>query len=176
MARGQALGLIIVALILGFIVGFKSGQKSALDKHKESFTAAPMPPEALQQAKDSPMRTQSAEQEAAAPAERSVTESSSAQKASAALPRLVELGSTTCMACKEMKPILEALQQELKGKLIVEIIDIYEHPEAADKYQIQLIPTQIFFDAQGKEIYRHEGFMPKEEILAQLQKMGVPVK
>lgn len=175
MARGQALGLIIVALILGFIVGFKSGQKSALDKHRASFTTASMPPEALQQAKDSPMKAQSAAQETAAPAESSVKESSAAQKASA-LPRLVELGSTTCMACKEMKPILEALQQELKGKLIVEIIDIYEHPEAADKYQIQLIPTQIFFDAQGKEIYRHEGFMPKEEILAQLQKMGVPVK
>jgi len=175
MARGQALGLILVALILGFVLGFKSGQKSALDKNRGAFTTDSMPAEALQQAKDSPMEAQPKDHGEAASPERSIKESSSAPKASA-LPRLVELGSTTCMACKEMKPILEALKQELKGKLSVEIIDINETPEAADQYHIQLIPTQIFFDAQGNEVYRHEGFMPKEEILAQLQKMGVPVK
>ena len=54
-------------------------------------------------------------------------------------------------------------------------IDIGEQPDLAEEYGIQLIPTQIFIDAHGKEIDRHEGFMPREDIVAKLAEMGVEV-
>lgn len=90
-----------------------------------------------------------------------------------ALPRLVDLGSTTCIPCKRMAPILEELKVELQGKVEVEFIDIAQNPQAADKYAINVIPTQIFLDQSGQEAFRHEGFYPKADILAQLEKMGV---
>ena len=96
--------------------------------------------------------------------------------AQANLPRLVDLGSTTCTSCKRMAPILQELKAELQGKVNVEFIDVAVKTEAADQYGIRAIPTQIFFDAAGKEVARHEGFMPREDLLAQLEKMGVAVK
>ncbi|MFC1983873.1 thioredoxin family protein [Chloroflexota bacterium] len=88
-------------------------------------------------------------------------------------PTLAEFGSSTCIPCKEMKPILEELAKEYKEKLNVVIVEVYDHMDLTRQYQIMTIPTQIFFDSNGKEIARHIGFWAKEEIIAQLKKMGI---
>lgn len=85
----------------------------------------------------------------------------------------MDLGRGTCKACKMMSPILQELQEEYKGRAIIKIIDIRYDPEPARVYNIRLIPTQIFFDATGKEIYRHEGFMDKISIEQKLKEIGV---
>jgi len=89
------------------------------------------------------------------------------------LPMLVDLGKGTCIPCKKMKPILEELQAEYQGKAIVRVIDLRDEPKEAGRYGIRLIPTQIFFDAEGKEVFRHEGFMDKQSIKAKFAEMGV---
>jgi thioredoxin 1 len=89
------------------------------------------------------------------------------------MPMLVDLGKGTCIPCKKMKPILDTLKVEYQGKAIVRIIDLRDEPKEASKYGIRLIPTQIFFDAEGKEIYRHEGFLDKQTIKAKFAEMGV---
>ena len=91
----------------------------------------------------------------------------------AGLPRLLDLGSTVCIPCKMMAPILEELKKEYEGKLQVEFIDVNVNPEPAREHGIKLIPTQIFFDASGKERFRHEGFFSKEDILAKWKELGV---
>lgn len=90
-----------------------------------------------------------------------------------ALPRLVDLGATKCVPCKMMAPILDELKKTYAGKLDVEFIDVWDNAEAGEKYGINLIPTQIFYDAQGKELFRHEGFFSKEDILAKWKAFGV---
>jgi thioredoxin 1 len=89
------------------------------------------------------------------------------------LPRLVDLGAGKCIPCKKMAPILEELKKEFAGKLQVDFIDVWINPDAGQQYGISLIPTQIFYDASGKELYRHEGFMPKEDILFRFQEHGI---
>ena len=93
--------------------------------------------------------------------------------AGAALPRLVDLGSTTCEPCKLMAPILEDLKRDCAGRLAVEFIDVTVNPAAGKQYGIKLIPTQIFLDAAGQERFRHEGFYSREEILAKWKELGV---
>lgn len=88
------------------------------------------------------------------------------------LPKLVDLGAKKCVPCKMMAPILDELARDFKGKLVVEFIDVWQTPDAGDKYGIQSIPTQIFYDADGKEFFRHEGFFPKEDILAKFREKG----
>ena len=88
------------------------------------------------------------------------------------LPRLVDLGATKCIPCKIMAPILEDLKQTCAGKMDVQIIDVWEKPDAGGQYGIKVIPTQIFYDAQGKELFRHEGFFSKEDILAKWKELG----
>ena len=88
-----------------------------------------------------------------------------------ALPRLVDLGSTTCIPCKKLAPILDELKVELKGKVDIEFIDVTKDTAAADKYGIQVIPTQIMLDQQGKELFRHEGFIPKADLLSKLHEL-----
>jgi len=89
------------------------------------------------------------------------------------LPELVDLGSKYCKPCKAMAPILAELSREYAGRAKVTVIDVKEDKEAGRRYGIRVIPTQIFFDVNGKEVYRHEGFLSKEDIEAQLKLMGV---
>ncbi len=93
----------------------------------------------------------------------------SAQK----LPRLVDVGRGTCIPCKMMAPILEELKKEYSGVAIVEVIDLRYNTRAAMEYRIRVIPTQVFFDREGKEVWRHQGFMSKDAIIAKFKEMGV---
>jgi peptidylprolyl isomerase len=88
-------------------------------------------------------------------------------------PTLAEFGSSTCIPCKQMKPILEKLAAQYKGNLNVIIVEVYEQKALAQQYGIMVTPTQIVFDSSGKEITRHIGLWPREDILAQLKKMGI---
>jgi len=90
-----------------------------------------------------------------------------------AIPRFLELGADKCVPCKMMQPILDELRKEYPGKLQVDFVDVWKEPAASQQYGISAIPTQIIFDANGKEVFRHIGFFPKEEILAQLSQLGV---
>jgi len=90
-----------------------------------------------------------------------------------AIPKLLDLGATKCIPCIKMSPILEELKKEYAGKLEVEFIDVWQSADAGTQYGIRLIPTQIFFDATGKELFRHEGFFGKEDILGKWKELGV---
>ena len=90
-----------------------------------------------------------------------------------ALPVLVDLGADKCVPCKMMKPILEELKAELRGVLKVKFIDVWKNPEAGGEYRIRVVPTQIFYDSSGKELFRHEGFFSKEDILNKWKELGV---
>ena len=90
-----------------------------------------------------------------------------------ALPRLLDLGATKCIPCKMMVPVLDGLSKDYKGKLKVEFIDVWKDQSAAQKYKVQTIPTQIFFDAKGKEVYRHVGYFPKDDILKAFKDHGI---
>jgi thioredoxin 1 len=90
-----------------------------------------------------------------------------------ALPRLLDLGAGTCVPCKMMAPILEEMKTTFAGKLDVVVIDIRKDTTAPKQYGISVIPTQIFFDASGKELFRHQGFFSREDILAKWKELGV---
>lgn len=86
---------------------------------------------------------------------------------------MVDLGAKKCIPCKMMAPILEELQSEYRDRAAVIFIDVWENPEAAPRFSVRAIPTQIFYDAQGKEVTRHEGFLDKQSIVSMLTKLGV---
>jgi thioredoxin 1 len=89
------------------------------------------------------------------------------------LPRLVDLGATTCIPCKEMEPILESLRTAYASKLTVDFINVRTEQEKAKPYNINLIPTQIWFDASGKELFRHEGVIQRDDIVAKFKEHGI---
>ena len=89
-----------------------------------------------------------------------------------ALPKLIDLGAGTCIPCKMMAPILEELKVEFQDKFEVIFIDVRENPDQSKKYGIKLIPTQIFYDGAGKELFRHEGFYSREDILGKWKEFG----
>jgi thioredoxin 1 len=91
----------------------------------------------------------------------------------APLPRLVDLGADKCIPCKMMAPILDELAAEYKGQMEVVFIDVWKDRAAGEKYGIRAIPTQIFYSADGKELFRHTGFYPKADILAKWKELGV---
>lgn len=88
-------------------------------------------------------------------------------------PTLIELGSDTCIPCRRMAPILAELKTEYAGMMDVHFLDVHKNPEVVDMYSIQVIPTQIFYDASGEERFRHRGYFAKEDILAKWQELGV---
>jgi thioredoxin 1 len=89
------------------------------------------------------------------------------------LPKLLDFGRGKCIPCKAMAPILKELSEEYKDRVIIKIIEIDQELPLTRANQIRLIPTQIFFDSKNQEVFRHEGFMDKEQIKKVFQKMGV---
>lgn len=89
------------------------------------------------------------------------------------LPTLLDLGSDKCIPCKEMEPVLEELKNEYAGRMKVRFINVRIHPEEGNNYGIRLIPTQIFYNAEGEELFRHEGFFAKKDILLKWEELGI---
>lgn len=77
---------------------------------------------------------------------------------------MIDLGAKSCVPCKMMAPILEKLEAEYRGKAAIVFIDVWKNKEEAQKYGIRAIPTQIFYDKNGKERGRHEGFLDEKDI------------
>jgi len=86
---------------------------------------------------------------------------------------MIDLGAKKCIPCKMMAPIMEKMEKMYKGKAVIAFIDVWEHREPVNRFGIRAIPTQIFFDKDAKEVYRHVGFLAEKDIVAQLEKMGV---
>lgn len=92
------------------------------------------------------------------------------------LPVLIDLGADRCVPCKMMAPILDQLEREYVGKFDIVFYDVWKDPAPAEKYGIRGIPTQIFLDEDGKELYRHAGYYSKEQILAKWRELGYDFK
>lgn len=88
-------------------------------------------------------------------------------------PSMVEFGATGCVPCDMMQPILDKLKKRFPDTLNIVFLHVRENQVLAGRYGIQSIPVQAFFDAHGKEVFRHTGFYPEEEVMTQLKKMGV---
>lgn len=88
-------------------------------------------------------------------------------------PTLVDFGARSCIPCKKMAPILEQLEMEYRGRANVIFIDVWQDNKIGGQYRVQMIPTQIFFDAKGKESSRHIGFLDRQPILDTFKKLGV---
>jgi thioredoxin 1 len=95
------------------------------------------------------------------------------QALSSGKPTVIDLGARSCIPCKKMAPILESLSAEYRGKAGVLFIDVRADQDAAQRFGVQMIPTQIFFDAKGREVKRHMGFMDKPGIVKELRSAGL---
>ena len=106
------------------------------------------------------------------PATTAAITSSSTARAPRALPRLLDLGAKQCVPCKLMAPILDELRLTYAGVLQVDFIDVWDNRAAAATHGVASIPTQIFFAPDGRELFRHEGFLAREDLLARWKSLG----
>ncbi len=86
---------------------------------------------------------------------------------------MLELGSVGCIPCEQMKPVMERLRRDYKGKLEVIFIDVRVDRKSAQRFGVFMIPTQVFLDKDGREFHRHIGYYPYEEIVPVLKKVGL---
>ena len=86
---------------------------------------------------------------------------------------IIEFGGPTCIPCKRMQPILTELQQQFGARALVRNFYVAEHLKEANAHRVMVMPTQVVFDATGREVARHMGFWPKEEFAAALAKAGL---
>ena len=88
-------------------------------------------------------------------------------------PTLVDFGATGCRPCDMMTPILASLTKKHTGRINVLFVHVQQEEVLAARYGVRTIPVQVFFDKQGKEVFRHEGFFPQEQIERKLVDMGI---
>ena len=86
---------------------------------------------------------------------------------------MVDIGAKACIPCKMMTPVIESLSEEYEGRAAIVFIDVWKNPDETPKFGLRAIPTQIFYDKDGNEVMRHEGYFSKEEIITVLTKLGV---
>lgn len=161
MKTSQLAALIVVLLGIGGLIVAKSMRGAA--PAPPAVTAVPTPPA-------EPGPTKAAASLPAATAG-STSPAASAPAATKSLPKLLELGSVGCVPCEHMAPIIDGLAQELKGKVHVEFIDVLKHPAVGEQHKVEVIPTQVFLAADGKELFRHVGIFEKPDILAKLREL-----
>ncbi len=108
-------------------------------------------------------------------ADKNAADSVKAAKTAAAKITFIELGSVNCIPCKTMQPVMKAIEEKYGDQIKVVFYDVWkpDQKKYAQEYKIRLIPTQVFLDVQGKEIYRHEGFFPEAEIDKLLKSHGL---
>lgn len=94
----------------------------------------------------------------------------------APLPQFLNFGADRCIPCKQMVPVREAIAAEYAGQVKVGFIDVWADREAGRAYGVRVIPTQLILDAEGRELFRHEGYWPKEQVLAQFAAMGIELR
>jgi thioredoxin 1 len=109
----------------------------------------------------------------AAKAPESNTEEDFKQALTSGKPILVDFGANSCIPCRQMRPILREIDKEYTGKARALVIDVYKYQNLAREYKVQLIPTLVFFDSKGKEVFRHVGVLEKEKIVAKLKEIGM---
>jgi thioredoxin 1 len=88
------------------------------------------------------------------------------------IPVLLDLGADKCVPCKAMAPILDEMRGTFAGQLDVRFIDVWKDAAAAREHEVKVIPTQIFFDEEGNELFRHQGFFSREDMLAKWAEFG----
>jgi thioredoxin 1 len=101
------------------------------------------------------------------------TEEELKQALTSGKPILADFGANSCIPCRQMRPILKEIGMEYSEKARVLVIDVYKYQNLARDYKVMLIPTLIFFDSEGKEVFRHVGAWGKEEIVAKLKEIGM---
>ncbi len=89
-----------------------------------------------------------------------------------ALPRMWDFGSEKCIPCKEMERILTPMMSEYADRVDIRIINIYEEKQMSAAARIQIIPTQVFYDPSGTELFRHVGAYPRDSIVAKFREFG----
>ncbi|HTY26433.1 MAG TPA: thioredoxin family protein [Desulfomonilaceae bacterium] len=90
------------------------------------------------------------------------------------VPVLLEFGRGWCIPCKYMKPILEDMARTYAGKAIVTTVDMDANKDLVRNFNIRMMPTQVFLTPDGKEFFRNEGTLEREQIAQVFAKMGVP--
>ena len=88
------------------------------------------------------------------------------------LPKLVDVGADKCIPCVKMAPMLDQLREDYLGQMEVVFVDVWKFRDEAARYRVQMIPTQIFYAADGRELYRHTGFYGREDILGKWRELG----
>lgn len=172
MSKGQAPRILAVVVVVGIVAGaawFKS-QRSEIPVGESGSPSRRAPVAQATQPPAEPAGTV-AEGElcpepvpTTQPAAVQADVIATASPADARLPRLVDLGAKQCVPCKKMAPILDTLREQYAGRLKVEFMDVWENRSAAQPYGIRVIPTQILYDRDGKELWRHEGFISQEDL------------
>jgi len=87
-------------------------------------------------------------------------------------PRLIDLGGGECMPCRMMEPVVGELRETYAGQLDVLYVDIHQDKAARERFSMRIIPLQVFEDGEGRELWRHEGFLSRADALAKWDELG----
>lgn len=74
------------------------------------------------------------------------------------LPIIIDFGSDSCIPCQEMAPVLKSANADYQGKAIIKFVDVWKYTDAANNFPVQVIPTQILFNADGTP------YVPSEDL------------
>jgi len=148
------LGLVALATLYAFTFAMPCGCKSGDDSPLGAGSVATAPTPAPKKAEYQPAAPEIAEYRAKG------------------LPMMLDFGRGWCKPCKAMAPDLEALHTELAGKVLVRFNDLEKEPDLAREHKIQMMPTQVYLDRKGQEVFRHTGYASKADMLAKMKELG----
>lgn len=86
--------------------------------------------------------------------------------------KMIEFGATSCRSCQIMDRLLYDLKKE-KPSLPLYFVNVMKERDVAIQFKIRMIPTQIFFDNNGKVVFSHIGLLSRDELIKKLKEYGI---
>ena len=86
-------------------------------------------------------------------------------------PKILEFDRKFCPICKASERVILAVKDRYPGGFEVEKLYIDEADAMFRRYKIAIVPTQVFLNAAGQEVARHEGVYKEEALIQKLRQL-----
>ncbi|MEJ2671958.1 MAG: thioredoxin family protein [Deltaproteobacteria bacterium] len=91
--------------------------------------------------------------------------------AAKALPVLLEFGRKGCNICQRSESIVQAVKDQYPGRFEVRRFYINQEQSWFYRYKVAIVPSQVFLDAEGREVYRHAGVFKIDDLIRKLREL-----
>lgn len=86
-------------------------------------------------------------------------------------PAIYEFARPSCPVCKSVEAILLEVKAQYRDQVDIRIFSMETDAHLFRRFSVTIVPTQVFLDASGREVFRNEGAFSREALMEKLREL-----